>query len=207
MFRITRARLGIAFWGFFILSAAVLIAGLITGTFIIDMLLSFIVIAIGFHGVLEEFDHRQSMRALRKVDESLRQLGEWIEKANLFMRSISERHEFRIHNLDTKRSLADQKFEKKSRELSKRIIKLENKLNSIKKSLAPPKAKRPTKMEKRFSKAIAIMRKEAMINIPSYAKRIGVARSVAITDLAKMTAMGVVRKRGRGRNVYFILAI
>jgi Fic family protein len=169
------------------------------------MLLAFIVIAIGFHGVLEEFDHKQSMRALRKVDESLRQLGEWIEKANLFMRSISERHELRIHNLDTKRSLAERKFEKKAKELSKRIINLENKLNSVKKSLAPPKAKPPTKMEKRFAKAISILRKEGMINIPSYAKRIGVGRKVAVADLSKMTAMGIVRKRGRGRNIYYTL--
>lgn len=205
MFRITRTRLGIAFWAFFILAASVLIAGLITSMIVIDLLLVLIVLALGFHGVLEELDHKQSMHALKRVDESLRQLGEWIEKANVFMRSISERHELRMHHLDTKRSLAERKFEKKAKDLSKRIIELENKLNSVKKSLAPPKAKPPTKMEKRFAKAITILRKEAMINIPSYAKRIGVARSVAVADLSKMASMGITRKRGRGRNVYYTL--
>jgi hypothetical protein len=229
MFRITRPRLGFAFWGFFILAAAFLIAGLITGRIVIDMLLAFIVIAIGFHGVLEEFDHRQSMRALRKVDESLRQLGEWIEKANLFMRSISERHELRIYNLDTKRSLAERKFERRTSELSKRIIETENKLNSVKKTvdrtgklskriislenrfnsvkktLAGEKYKPLTSFEKRAAKAITSLRKDGLITTAVYSRKLRVSRSVARNDLKKMTSMKITRKRGKGRNIYYTL--
>lgn len=207
MFRITRARLGFAFWGFFILASAVLISGLITSTIIIDLLLVLIVLALGFHGVLEEFDHKQSMRALRKVDESLRQLGEWIEKANLFMRYMSEKHELRIHSLDTKRSLAERKFEKKAKDLSKRIIELENKLNSVKKTIASEKYKPLTSFEKRVARAITSLRKEGLITTAVYSRKLRVSRAVARNDLKKMTGMKIIRKRGRGRNAYYVLAV
>ncbi len=231
MFRITRARLGFGFWLSFILAASVLIAGLITSTIVIDLLLSLIVIAVGFHAVLEEFDHKQNMHALRRVDESLRQLGEWIEKANMFMRSMAEKYELRMHNMDTKRILAEQRFERKAMEmskriiemenrlnsvkrtvdrtgkLSKRIISLENRLNSVKKTIAAEKYRPLTTFEKRVARAVTSLRRQGLITTAEYSRKLRVSRSVARNDLKKMTSMKITRKRGKGRNAYYILAI
>jgi len=231
MFRITRPRLGFGFWLSFILAASVLIAGLIASTIVIDLLLALIVIAVGFHAVLEEFDHKQNMHALRRVDESLRQLGEWIEKANLFMRTMAEKYELRMHNMDTKRILAERKFERRTTELSRRIIDMENKLNSVKKTvdrtsklskriiglenklktvqktIAGEKYKPLTTFEKRVARAITSLRKEGLITTAVYSRKLKVGRSVARNDLKKMTAMRITRKRGKGRNAYYILAV
>jgi Fic family protein len=207
MFRITKARLGLAFWGFYVLAAATLIAGLITSTIIADLLLASMMIAIGFHGLLEEHAARESRKAFRRLDASFQQLGEWIEKANMFMRSISERYELRMYHLDTKRSLAERKFERKARDLSKKIIDLENKLNSIRKTLAGEKYKPLTSFEKRVARTVTILKKEGMITTSVYSRRIRVSTAIARNDLKKMTGMKIIRKRGKGRNAYYIIAI
>jgi Fic family protein len=171
------------------------------------------------------------MHALKRIDESMRQIGEWIEKANLFIRSIGEKHELRMHNLDAKRILAERKFEKKDRELSKRIIEtenklnsvkktvdrtgklskriisLENKLNSVKKSLAKEKVKPLTTFERRVGRLVTILRKEGIVTSAIYSRRIGVSRKAATADLKKIAGMRIVKRRGKGRNAYYILAV
>jgi|GEM_PF-1629611 len=207
MFQLTRARLDFAFWIFFIFAGAVLIAGLITSVIIADLLLAAIVIAIGFHGLLEEHAHRENKKVFRRLDNSLQQLAEWIEKSHLFTKSVHEKHELRLHHLDVKRALTEQKLEKKDRELSRRIVDLENKFNSLKKILSGEKYKPLSTFEKRIARAITVLRKEGMINSSVYSRRIRVSRKVANNDLKKMAGMRIVRKRGKGRNAYYILAI
>jgi hypothetical protein len=206
MFRITRRKLNITFWTVFILSGAVLISGLITNIIFLDILLSTIVIAIGFHGLLEEITARENRKAFRKLDDSLQQLSEWFQKSHLFIKSIKEKHELRLHHLDTKRAQTEQKLEKKSRELTKRMIEIENKFNTLKKSLSE-KYKPLTKPERRYARAIKILRKEGLITASIYSRRMAISTSIAGKDLTKMASIGIIKKRGKGRNVYYILAI
>jgi predicted HTH transcriptional regulator len=207
MFRLTRRRLNFAFWVFFIFAGAILIAGFIASRIFADMLLSAVVIAIGFHGLLEEFTHRENMKAFKRLDGSLQQLTEWIEKSHLFAKSIKERHELRLYHLDIKRAQAEQRLEKKNRELSKRIVDLENKFNSLKKSISGEKYKPLTKLEKRIAKAVTVLRKEGMITPATYSRSVRVSRKIARNDLKKMAGMNIVKKRGKGRNAYYILAV
>jgi hypothetical protein len=207
MSRLTRARLGFAFWIFFILAAATLIAGLIASVIIADLLLAAIVIAIGFHGVLEEYTARENRKAFKRLDSSLQQLGEWIEKSHLFTKNMHEKHELRLYHLDTKRAQGEQRLEKRNRELSRRIVDIENKLNSLKKSLSGERYKPLTKFEKRIATAITVLKKEGMINASVYSRRIRVSANIARNDLKKMSDMKIVKKRGKGRGAYYILAI
>ena len=207
MFQLTRARLGLAFWAFFMFAGAILIAGFVTSTIFADMLLSAAVIAIGLHGLLEEHTHRESRKASRKMDNSLQQLGEWIEKSHLFAKSAREKHELRMHHLDTKRAQAEQRLEKKNRELARRVIDLENRLNSVRKTLAGEKYNPLTSFEKRAARSITVLRKQGMITASVYSARLRVSPVIARNDLKKMAGMKIVRKRGTGRNVYYVLAV
>ena len=207
MFRITRRKLDAAFWLAFILTGAFLISGLITGIFYIDMLLSLLVIAVGFHGILEEVTARENRNAYRKIDSSLQQLSEWFQKSHLSAKSMQEKHELRLHNLDTKRGQMEQRLERKSRELTTRMIYLENKYNSMQKSLATERPKPLSTFERRVGRAITVLRKEGMINPVTYSSRIRVSRTLARSDLKKMAGMNIVRKRGSGRSVHYILAV
>ena len=101
----------------------------------------------------------------------------------------------------------ERRLEKKNRELSKKVIEIENKFNSIKKSLSGEKYKPLTKPEKRYARAIKMLRKAGLITTSVYSRRIGVSKSIARKDLKKMIDIGIIRKRGRGRNVYYILAV
>jgi len=207
MSRITRRKLSFAFWLTFILAGAFLIAGLMTGTFYIDMLLSLLVIAVGFHGILEEVSSRDSRDALRKIDSSLQQLSEWFQRSHLFYKGTLEKQALRLHNLDTKRGQLEQKLNKKSKELTTRMIYLENKYNSLQKAFAAERPRPLTTFERRAGRAIKVLRKEGMITAATYSRRIGVSRTVSTADLKKMSGMNIVKKRGKGRNVYYILAI
>jgi Fic family protein len=207
MFRMTRRRLDIAFWLFFMLAGAILIAGFITSTIFADLLLSAVVIAIGLHGLLEEFTHRESRKAFRRVDESLQQLTEWVEKSHLFAKSTRERHELRLYHIDNRRAQAEQKLEKRARELSRKIVDLENRVNSIKKSLSVGKYTPPTKLEKRIAKAITILRKDGMITQAHYSRKAVVSPGIARNDLRKMVEMKIAKRKGKGRSAYYILAV
>ena len=207
MFRTTRRRLDIAFWAFYMSAGAILIAGFITSRIFADLLLSAVVIAIGFHGLLEEFTARENRKVLSRMESSLQQLTEWIEKSHLFAKSTREKHEMRLYHLDNRRAQAEQKLEKRNRELSRKIVDLENRLNSLKRILSGGKYNPPTKLEKRIAKAITILRKEGMITQSAYSKKSNVSRGIAKNDLRKMLEMKIVRKRGKGRNAYYILAV
>jgi hypothetical protein len=207
MFRLTRARLDFAFWIFFMLGAAILISGLIASVIIADLLLAVIVIAMGFHGLLEEYTARENKRAFKRLEISFQQLGETIEKSHLFMRSMNERYELRLHNLDTKRGQTEQRLEKKAKDIAIRVIYLENKVNSLKKTLSGEKYKPFSTLEKRVGRAITVLRKEGMITSSVYSRRMRVSTAIARNDLKKMAGMRIVRKRGTGRNAYYVLAV
>jgi len=207
MFQLTRARLDLAFWTFFMFAGAILIAGFVTSTIFADLLLSAAVIAIGFHGLLEEHTHRETRKSFRKMDNSLQQLGEWIEKSHLFAKSAREKHELRMHHLDTKRAQAEQRLEKKNRELSRKIVDLENRVSSLRKTLSGEKYNPLTSFEKRVARSITVLRKQGMITASVYSARLRVSPAIARSDLKKMAGMKIVKRRGTGRNAYYILAI
>ena len=201
----TRRLLNVIFWMLFLLAGAVLIAGLFTGTIIIDVLLSTLVIAVGFHGLIEELSSREPRRNFKKIDDSLFQISEWLEKTYMFARSTKEKHDLRLHHLDTKRSQAEERTEKKLKEFSKRMIDLENKHNSLKKSLAPEEAKPLTGFERRIGRTVNILRKDGLITPAIYSRSMSIPRKAAIRDLTKMSRMNIVRKMGKGKTSYYVL--
>ncbi len=203
MFRITRRKLNIAFWGFFAISGAVLIAGLLSGIIIADVLLSLIVISVGIQGLLQEVSAMESRRAFRKIDESLFQLSEWAEKTYVFAKAIKEKHELRLHHLDARRSQAEQRLDKKSQEMAKRMVDLENQINSLKKAISPEPL---TDSERRYSRAMSIIRTEGLISSLEYSRKLSVSRAIAAKDLARLSGMGVIRKKGKGRSVFYTSA-
>ena len=204
---LTRARLGLAFWAFYVLAAAVLISGLIASVIIADLLLASIVIAIGFQGLLEEHTARERRRAFRQLETSFQQLGETIEKSHLFLRSVNERYELRLHNLDSRHNQAEQKLQKRNTELSGKIVDLENRVSSLRKALSGEKYKPLTSFERRAGRAITVIKKQGMITASVYSARLRVSSSIARSDLKKMAGMRIVRRKGTGRNAYYILAV
>lgn len=204
MFGLTRRKLNIAFWGFFILAGTTLISGLITDVIFLDLLLSAVVIAVGFHGLLEELADRNNKKAFKRIDESLFQLTEWMDRVQAFAKAIKEKHELRLHRLDTKRAHTEQKLEKKTREMTKKMVDLENQLNSFKKNMALLELAAP---EKRYSKAISILRNKGVITAATYSRMLAVTKSTAEKDLTRMADMGVVKKSGRGKAAPYVLAI
>jgi DNA-binding transcriptional ArsR family regulator len=207
MSRITRRKLNFAFWAFYVLTAAVLISGLIANAILAAILLSLLVITAGFHGLLEEFASRENKKAFRRIDESIQQVSDWVQRSYFFSKDIKERFDLRFHSLDTKRSQLEQKVEKNSKDLKKRVIEMENKFNSLKRSIAAERPKPLTTFERRIGRAVKLARREGMVTTTIYSRSIRVSRTVARNDLKKLSGMNIVRKRGKGRNAYYILAV
>jgi hypothetical protein len=120
---------------------------------------------------------------------------------------VNERYELRLHNLDSKRSQTEQRLTKKDRELSRRIVDLENRINTIRKTISGEKYKPLTTFEKRVGRLITALKKEGMITSSAYSRRMRVSTAIARNDLKKMAGMRIVRKRGTGRNAYYIFGI
>jgi hypothetical protein len=97
--------------------------------------------------------------------------------------------------------------EKRIRDFSKRMIELENKHNSLSKSLAPESAKPLTGFEKRIGRTVNILRKDGLITPAIYSRSMRVARKAAQVDLMKMSRMNIVRKIGKGRSSYYVLFV
>ncbi len=207
MFRLTRRRLDIAFWLFYMAAGAILISGFIMSSIFADLLLSAVVITIGFHGLLEEFTARENRKAFRRLDGSLQQLTEWIEKSHLFAKSAKEKHDLRLYHLDARRAQAEQKLEKRNRELSRKIIDLENRITSIRKTISGEKYNPLSSFERRIAKAVTFLKKEGIMTQASYSRKAGVSAGIARVDLRKMLEMRIVKKKGKGRNTYYILAV
>jgi hypothetical protein len=207
MSRITRRKLNIAFWAFYMLTAAVLISGLIANAILAAILLSLLVITAGFQGLLEEVTARGNRKAIRRIDESIQQVSDWVQRSYFFSKEIKERFDLRFHNIDTKRSQLEQVVQKNNRELKKRLIETENKLNSLKRSIAAERPKPLTVFERRIGRAVKLARREGMVTTAMYSRSIRVSRTVAWSDLKKLSGMRIVRKRGKGRNAYYILAV
>lgn len=207
MSRITRRKLNIAFWAFYILTASVLISGLIANAILAAVLLSLLVITAGFHGILEEFTARENRKAFRALDSSIQQVSDWVQRSFFFANDMKDKFNLRFHNLDTKRSQLEQLVEKRNRDHTRRIIEMENKLNSLKKALSAESPKPLTSFDIRIGRAVTLVRKEGVITSDLYSRRAAVSRAVAREDLKRMTGMNILKKRGSGRNAYYILAV
>jgi hypothetical protein len=153
------------FWVSFAILAALTIYGLVARLFFIDVLIGLLVILVGLHGLLYEYNQRLLISDRRKIRDNFEYITQWLDSSHSFLKSINTKHESRLHSLDVKRAQADEKLENTFRDAVKKIIELENKLNKTIRIVGDDTRHvtmmdRVLRIEKRIDKQLKALEKE-----------------------------------------------
>jgi predicted HTH transcriptional regulator len=163
-------------------------------------------------------------------ERNIKELLMWAEKSYDYTRAFKESHERRLHRLDTKRGALEKKTEEEFRSAVKKVIELENKLNRalkvfvegkpvtrtpesppvpVRREPSPPSdylEARLRDLNRNQSRAIQHLRKKGRITNKDYRKIFRVSDKKAYSELMALTQMGLLKRRGKGRNTHYILA-
>lgn len=129
------------FWIFFLLMAITIVAGGIAGfvSFEFVVLLGIFVVIIGAGKLAEEISKRKLLNYQNDIYQKMHQISQHLEKTFSLASMNKEKTEFRIQKLDQKRKDVEMKFNKNHRELARKIIELENRVNKLAKIAAERK--------------------------------------------------------------------
>ena len=123
------------FWLIFIIAAVLLLASLFSGG-LLEIALGFVLIAVGLHKLDLEFSHNDHKNGIKKVNSYLQNVGQWLDSKHSSGEEWNRKYDLRLHNLDKKRANFERKAEKQYRDLVRKLIETETKLNRLAKTLA-----------------------------------------------------------------------
>lgn len=124
------------FWTLFIVIGAILIIGSIIGIFtLVEVLIAFIVIAIGAEKLGEEISDKRLQEEQGRINRDLMFVSRWLENNNVFTRQMKDRHEMRFFNMDQKRAETEKSQESSYRDMARKLIDLENRVNQLSKAV------------------------------------------------------------------------
>lgn len=213
------------FWFLFMILGVILITGMITSVYYIDVLLGMFLVIIGFYKFGEEFITSSMRKDHQRFYEDIENVMEWLTHSYEFTKRLKDTHENRIHHLDSKRAEMNSKIDKNYRELVRKIIEVENRLNKTSKEVEREKnlADRVDKLAgllvserrmlerklfdvtERQHKALRMVRDAGRITTGDYVKRFGVRDKTALAEINELVRKGFLRRRGKGRAVHYVL--
>ena len=123
------------FWLLFVVMGIFVVTGTFLQVVFLDLMIGFLVIAIGLLKLSEEFTHKDLTSRHSNINESLRYLTHMVDSSNSTLVRNNEKHENRFLHFDKKRAEIEETIEDKYDSLAKKIIQQENKLNDVTKAL------------------------------------------------------------------------
>lgn len=124
-----------AFWAMFVVMGALIIVSTLFNILFLDLLLVFIVVAIGIFKLSDEFSNNSIIHKNKNYNESIKYLTNAIDSSNKLNSRINERHESRFIHVDSKRSEIEKKIEDNYDSLAKKIMKVENRMTDVTKAV------------------------------------------------------------------------
>jgi hypothetical protein len=123
-----------AFWVLFVIMGILVVSATFVRILYLDLMLGFLVIAIGLLKLGEEMSDRELRARHNNINESIKYLTHQLDSSNFFTNRIKEKHETRFLRMDTKRAEIEQIVEDKFDSLAKKLIDHENQLKDITKA-------------------------------------------------------------------------
>ncbi len=212
------------FWLVFIILGAVLVSGIVTSIFYIDVLMGLFLVIIGLYKIGEEFITDNIKREQERVSEDVDNVMEWLSHSYEFTKRLKDTHENRLHHLDSKRANMDKKIEKNYRDIVRKIIEVENRLNKTSKELMREKnlidridklanllvrerrmvESKVFDVSDRQIKALKVVRKSGRITTGDYVKRFRIRDKTALREVNDLVKKGFLKRRGRGRAIHYV---
>ncbi len=212
------------FWLLFIILGSFMISGMILNIIYIDIILGLFIVTIGLYKLGEEFITDRLGHEQKRIVNDMDGVLEWLNHSYEFTKSLQSRHENRIHKLDNKRAHMDKKIENNYREIVRKIIEVENKLNKTTKDVHKERnlvdkvdklasllvrerrivEKKIFDVSERQLKALRFVRKNGRITTGEYMKNLRVRDKTALIELKELVKKGFVRRKGKGRAIHYI---
>ncbi len=120
-----------AFWILFVIMGIFVVGSALVRIIYIDLMLGFIVVAIGVLKLGEEISEKEIRNRHSNINESIKYLTHQLDSSNVFANRVKEKHETRFLHLDTKRAEIEQIVEDKFDSLAKKLIDHENRIRDI----------------------------------------------------------------------------
>lgn len=136
---------GRIFWIVFIIIWVLLMVGISQRIIIFDLLLGLIIIILGLAKLSDDLRKKEFIDITTKTSKNLEQINDYLTTHYDFNKKINDKHNYRFFQLNKKRLKTEKKIEKNYRELAKKILDLENKLNDIKKLVVKKEKVRKSK--------------------------------------------------------------
>ncbi len=125
------------FWAFFALMGLVLAAGGIASFISLDffVLLGVFMIIIGAGKLASEISHSKLLNYQDDIYKKMHQISQHLEKTFNIASMNKDKTEFRIQKLDQKRGEIEKQMGKNYREMARKLIELENRVNRLTKMM------------------------------------------------------------------------
>ncbi|MEM5871598.1 MAG: hypothetical protein QW051_01860 [Candidatus Aenigmatarchaeota archaeon] len=125
------------FWVFFALMCITVSIGTLSGFISLEFfaILGILLIIIGAGKLAEEISKHKLLVYQDDIYRKLHQLSQHLEKTFNIASMNKDKTEFRIQKLDQKRSELEKEMKKNYRDLARKIIELENKVNKLAKAI------------------------------------------------------------------------
>jgi len=216
------------FWLFFVAAGALFVAASALGMlnqWYAEILLGLLLVVVGIHRIGEEFFNRKLRESQDTSVRTINELLQWAEKSYDYTRAFKERHEKRLFHLDQRRADLENRLDEQFRSAVKKIIDLENRMNRELRALAAPapaasaeavssgaslpraapKEARLTDLSSNQLKVIQFLRREGSITNKDYRRLFRVSDKKAYNELVFLSKLGLIRRKGKGRNTHYVL--
>ena len=136
------------FWGFFIVIGIGFIALAFLGSLIfLDLLFGFVVIAMGIHKLQEEFSTETLKADHEMAKYNINNMSRWMTDSHRFLNDLQRDHDTKFSHLNEFKTKAEEAMEDNYRDLVKKIVHLENRLNEISRAFLTEKPRSGRKRE------------------------------------------------------------
>ena len=119
------------FWAFFVFIGLVIVFGTLFKALYIEILLGLVVIIVGIHKLGEERSSNNIEETQTKLNRSVDYIAHWMNSMYDFSKNLKNKHEYRLYHLDKKRADMDKKIEDNYRDLVRKVVNLENRMNEL----------------------------------------------------------------------------
>lgn len=212
------------FWALFIILGSFMISGIMINVFYVDILLGLFLVIIGLYKLGDEFITDKLGHEQKRIMDDMDSVLEWLNHSYDFTKSLQSRHENRIHKLDNKRADMDKRIESNYRDLVRKIIEVENKLNKTSREVQREKnlvdkvdklasllvkerrmiEKKVFDVSERQIKALKLVRKNGRITTRDYVKNFRVRNKTALTEIKELVKKEFIRRKGKGSAIHYV---
>jgi len=119
------------FWAIFIIVGIAIALSTSISIPILDVLLGLAVVLIGVQKLVEDYRNKEVSEEQKRMKESLDSISKWVRESNDFAGTIKTATESQFSDFSKAHDVISQKIEMNYRELARKILEIENRLNEI----------------------------------------------------------------------------